>query len=345
MVGPAGSGRVVRKKSKSKKINMKRTKIVVIGGGTGTSTLVSAMKPMNLDMTAIVTVADSGGSTGRLRDEFGFQPVGDLRQSLAALADEGTQEWIRKLLLYRFEKGDGLSGHNLGNLILTALQDMAGSTASALEIAEKIFRLDGKIFPVTQKNVQLVIELKDGTVLLGEDHLNDTKQHQEIKSVRLSPNAELYELSKQAIQQASVICVGPGDVYGSIVPALAVKGLKKAVQTSKSKIVFFVNLMNRANQTHQWPASKHLQLIEKYLGTSVDHIFINDAPVPKNVLKLYLEEGETLVTNDLANDSRTKTYPFISIATTKQSESDVVKRSLIRHDADQIRKAVSDLLH
>src|SRR3989339_1483070 len=147
-------------------------KVVVIGGGTGTSTVVSGLKHKPVEITALVSVADSGGSTGRLRDEFGFQPVGDLRQTLAALAKENGQKWIRKLLLYRFSKGEGLKGHNLGNLILTALQDMAGSTENALEIAEKVFRLRGKILPITNENVQLEIHFDDGTVLLGEHWLN-----------------------------------------------------------------------------------------------------------------------------------------------------------------------------
>ena len=150
----------------------KTPSIVVIGGGTGTSTVISGLKSKHVRLTALISVADSGGSTGRLRDEFGFQPVGDLRQSLAALAKTGSQEWIRKLLLYRFTKGEGLKGHNLGNLILTALQDMAGSTTSALEIAEQVFQLHGEIFPVTTQNVQLEIKYDDGTVVLGEDHLN-----------------------------------------------------------------------------------------------------------------------------------------------------------------------------
>ena len=141
-------------------------KVVVIGGGTGTSMVLSSLKEHDgIDLSAIVSVADSGGSTGRLRDEFGFQPVGDLRQALAAFAEK---DWIKNLLLYRFNKGHGLEGHNLGNLVLTALQDMTGSTAKAIEVASKIFRLQGHIYPITTKPVNLVIEYSDGTVEIGE---------------------------------------------------------------------------------------------------------------------------------------------------------------------------------
>src|SRR3989344_4445883 len=147
---------------------MMKKKIVVIGGGTGISSVVSGLKNEPIKLTALISVADSGGSTGRLRDEFGFQPVGDLRQSLAALAKNRGQKWISRLLLYRFDKGEGLRGHNLGNLILTALQDMTGDTSKALEIAEKVFRIEGTVIPVTQDDVNIEIHYADGTQAVGE---------------------------------------------------------------------------------------------------------------------------------------------------------------------------------
>ena len=141
---------------------MKKTKVVVIGGGTGIYPVTTALSRLDVSIATIIAVSDSGGSTGRIRDEFGFIPVGDLRQSLAAAAHGDGQEWIRKLLLYRFDKGEGLKGHNLGNLILTALQDMTGSTTEALAKAEDIFKLKAKVIPATENNVDLEIEYEDG---------------------------------------------------------------------------------------------------------------------------------------------------------------------------------------
>lgn len=167
-----------------------RPSIVVIGGGTGTFVVLSGLKNQPVDLTAIITVADSGGSTGRLRDEFGFLPVGDMRQSLAALAKENSQSWIRDILLYRFSTGRELKGHNLGNLILTALQHLAGSTPKALELAGKIFRLDGKIYPSTLANVQLETHYQDGSVQIGEHKLDDKKYGgKKIQKVSLKPSA------------------------------------------------------------------------------------------------------------------------------------------------------------
>src|SRR3989339_306188 len=203
-------------------------KVVVIGGGTGTSTVVSGLKHKPVEITALVSVADSGGSTGRLRDEFGFQPVGDLRQTLAALAKENGQKWIRKLLLYRFDKGEGLKGHNLGNLILTALQDMTGSTTKALQVAEQIFRLSGQVVPATEDNVNLKIIYEDGSELVGEDYLNaESDQGKKVKEVALTPTAQISPAAKTAIEQADLIIIGPGDYHASLLATLLPIGTKE----------------------------------------------------------------------------------------------------------------------
>jgi uncharacterized cofD-like protein len=316
-------------------------KFVVIGGGTGTSTVVSGLKTKPVKITALVSVADSGGSTGRLRDEFGFQPVGDLRQSLAALAKEGSQEWIRKLLLYRFEKGEGLKGHNLGNLILTALQDMAGSTTSALEIAEQIFQLRGEILPVTARNVQLVIEYEDGTVVIGEDNLNEHVQSaKKIRSVRLSPRAKLYKEAVNALREADVIVIGPGDYYASILAALSVEDMAQVMRNVTGKIVYVVNLMTRLNQTHNMSALDHLQGIEQAIGRTCDAVIVNNGKIPNAILKKYAAEHEFPVVHDLRTDPRCITRDVVSHDTVKQVWGDTLERSLLRHDARKLAEVL-----
>ncbi len=315
-------------------------RVVVIGGGTGTSTVVAGLKNMPIHITALISMADSGGSTGRLRDEFGFQPVGDLRQSLAALAEEESQEWIRKLLLYRFEKGEGLRGHNLGNLILTALQDMAGSTTSALEIAERVFQLRGEIYPVTTQDVQLVVEYSDGTVRVGEHYLDDnTIGNRKIKRVRLSPKAEIYSKAKEALRHADMVVIGPGDYYASIMAALSVNGIKKAFEKVPGKIVYIVNLMTRFTQTQGMSARDHLAGIEKAIGRKCDVVLINNAPFPPKVTKAYKEQQEFPVENDLPENSYVARNLF-SATPFYQSNSDTAHRSLLRHDS----KKLADLL-
>ncbi len=319
---------------------MMKKNIVVIGGGTGISSVVSGLKNEPVELTALVSVADSGGSTGRLRDEFGFQPVGDLRQSLAALAKEKSQEWIRKLLLYRFEKGTGLNGHNLGNLILTALQDMAGSTTSALEIAEHIFQLNGKIYPVTSQNVQLVVEYVDGSVVVGEHRLdNNGAGNKKIKRIRLSPRAKLYKKAEHAILNADLIVIGPGDYYGSILAALSVDGIKRCMRATSAKIVYVVNLMTRFTQTYGMTARDHQRGIEEAIGRTCDLAIVNSKPIPAEILAMYGHEQEYPIVNDLPKGKYISADLLSSVRFVKVS-SDLAHRSYLRHDAKKLAKVL-----
>ncbi|HZZ99033.1 MAG TPA: uridine diphosphate-N-acetylglucosamine-binding protein YvcK [Candidatus Saccharimonadia bacterium] len=318
--------------------------IVVIGGGTGTSTVVTGLKTKPVEITAVVSMADSGGSTGRLRDEFGFQPVGDLRQSLAALASSSSQTWIRNLLLYRFEKGEGLKGHNLGNLILTALQDMAGSTNSALEIAEQVFRLDGKVYPVTTTPVQLRIEYEDGSIVVGEDSLNEnTMVGKKIRGVSLTPEAHLYEKAANAIAAADAVVIGPGDYYASIMAALAPKGMKDVFRAIRGKVIYVVNLMTRYNQTHEMSVEDHVRGIEEAIGRKLDIILVNNGTIPREVLQDYAKEKEYPV-EVTGSDARYHQLDLISDQIAEQSKADVLHRSLLRHDPAKLAIALLEVL-
>lgn len=323
---------------------MKQKKIVVIGGGTGTFVVLSGLKQFDFDLSAIVTVADSGGSTGRLRDEFGFLPVGDLRQALAALAANGDQSWIQDLLLYRFSKGSGLEGHNLGNLILTALQDMTGSTAKAIEIASSIFRLHGHIYPITTHKVDLVVEYEDGQFIVGEHHLNpENAGGKKIKKIRLSPKAEIYSKAKTAIESADLVIIGPGDLYASLLPNLVVGGIKEAFANTKGKIVYIANLMTSFTQTHHMSAADHLAEIEKYLGRQVDHIVVNTQPIPPAILASYKKQHEYPVVDDLPHDPSVVRKSLIRTAKFKPQTGDAIVRSYLRHDPQKLAQVISKL--
>lgn len=324
-----------------------KPKIVVIGGGTGTFVVLSGLKNNPVDITAIITVADSGGSTGRLRDEFGFQPVGDLRQSLAALAKDNGDSWIRDLLLYRFKGNKELGGHNLGNLILTALQDLAGgSTPRALEIAGKIFRLDGHIHPSTLENVQLEVTYEDGTTLVGEHHLdNKTYGGKRITAIALKPSAKIYDKANEAIREADIIVLGPGDLYASILPNIIVEGAPQAFQNTSAKVVYVINLMTRYTQTPHMTAKDHIDTLAHYMGRKPNMVVLNTGSIPADILQAYEQEHEYPVKDDLNGESYLVIRgDFVSTTSTQQKAADVVKRSLLRHDQTKLTQAIMKLI-
>lgn len=320
-------------------------KVVVMGGGTGIYPVVSALKELTVNIATIVAASDSGGSTGRIRDEFGFPPVGDLRQSLAALAQDEGQEWIRKILLYRFTKGEGLAGHNLGNLILTALQDMTGSTTEALQIAEKVFRLEGEVIPVTEENVQLKIMYEDGTEVIGEHSLDSNARiNKKITAVSLVPDCQLNPIAADALKNADLIIIGPGDYYASLMAVLVADGVSAVVQQQSSKIMYIVNLMTRSTQTTNMTAKDHVQGIEQVLGKNVDHVIINSAPIPREILTAYAAENEYPVIDDLGDDSRVIRYELLEEQLFQKQAADTAHRSLLRHNQEKLKTVLESLL-
>ena len=323
-------------------------KVVVIGGGTGTFVVLSALKEIpSIDLSAIIAVTDSGGSTRRLRDEFGFLPVGDIRQALAAIAVENGRKWIQDLLLYRFSKGSGLEGHNLGNLILTALQDMTGSTAKAVEIASRIFRLKGHIYPVTTENVQLTVEFDGGKVVVGEHQLDDPKLGgKHIKLAWTQPPATIYRKAAQAIEEADMVVVGPGDLYGSLIANLCIDGMKQALTKNHGEYVYILNLMTHYSQTHGMTLSQHISEIVKYGGRRPDVVLVNTRQLPEVVLAAYKKNHEFPVIDDQeeAETMEIIRRPLASRKIVKLRPGDDVPRSLVRHDEMELKKVFKKLL-
>ena len=322
-------------------------KVTIIGGGTGTYVVTLGLKQHHFDVTKIVTVFDSGGSSARLRDEFGFLPVGDLRQSLAALAHENGHSWIRELLLYRFSKGKGLEGHNLGNLILTALQDMTGSTPKALEVATSIFRLKGNIYPVSTGISNLEIHYEDGTSIVGEDHLDDMSLGgRRITKINLTDKCSLYSKAKEAIQDSDFIIIGPGDIYASILPNFIVSGTKAAFAASSAKTIYIVNLMTRYTQTHGFTALDHVKVIEQYLGKPIDIVVVNNGAISPKILTKYAASKEFPVIDDLEKQSGKKIIrgDFSNSVPVKKQPGDKIPRSLMRHDQAKLTQALLDII-
>jgi len=321
-------------------------KVVVIGGGTGSSVVITALKNLpQLELTALSVVTDSGGSTGRLRDEFGFLPVGDLRQCLVALADDANQKDIRNLLLYRFKKGNGLEGHNLGNLILTALEDIKSSPGEAISLASKIFRIKGKVFPITEVDTNLVITYEDGTKLVGEHFLDDhSKGGKKITSLELTAPAKIYPQAKKAIETADLIIVGPGDLYGSLLPHSLVSGVKDSLIKAKGKFIYIVNLMTHYSQTHELSAQEHVATIEEYFGRKPDYVIVNSEKIRDNILALYENEKEYPVVDDLPINKQIIRAKLVSKVIAMQSEHDKIARSLLRHDYQELTKVLKKIM-
>lgn len=336
------------KKTQSHSPSLKPHAITVVGGGTGTSVILSALKKnQQIKLTAIVVVSDNGGSTKRLRDEFGFLPVGDLRQCLAALADGSNQELVREILLYRFKKGDGLTGHNLGNLILTALEDLHASPGKAIEVATQIFRIRGTVLPVTEQVTQLKITYADGTIMEGEEHLDDPALGgKTIQQLSLSPKATLYSKAEQALSTAETIILGPGDLYGSLLPNTLATGFTEALKKSPAKFVYIVNLMTRFTQTHNMTAANHVETVVRYAGRVPDVIVLNTEGVPEKILAKYAEQNEFPMIDDLA--AWEKLHPktqvirgdFLSKVIAVPIPGDALERSLLRHDGEALAQVL-----
>lgn len=329
---------------------MNKKSVVIVGGGTGTHTVLRGLKQYTdkIDITAIVSMADSGGSTGRLRDEFGQLPAGDVRNALTALASNNNTHdtLLRELFMYRFAKGEGLSGHNFGNLFLTVLTDILGSEVAAIEAASRILRVAGKVVPVTTDSSHLVATYADGTVVVGEHDIDElygeALRNVKITKLDLAPKANLNPNAAQIIKDADMVVLGPGDLYTSILANCVVDGFKEALQASSAKIVYVCNLMSKPGQTVGMQAAEHLAEVAHYAGVTPQHLLINDQPLPADLLEKYAaEETYPIINNFVANQTTSvHACPLLAEEIVETKKGDVLRRSLIRHDSNRLAKAL-----
>ena len=280
--------------------------VVSIGGGTGLSALLNGLKeyvhpngdhPL-VDITAIVTVTDYGGSSGRLRREFDVLPPGDIRNCMVALSEDG--DMLSKLFQYRFQAGQGLKGHSFGNLFLTALTDITGDFPEAVQRSAEVLKIAGRIFPSTSANVSLEAVLENGTIVQGETKISSSRKR--IKEIRLNPaKVRPLKATLDAIANADLITLGPGSLFTSVVPNLLVHGIPKAIRQSKALKAYFVNLMWQPGETEDFRASEHVQAILDHAGANImDVAVVNTTPIPKAVQQRYLAQNARPVENDLA---------------------------------------------
>jgi uncharacterized cofD-like protein len=324
-------------------------KVVVLGGGTGTYAVLSGLKKYPVDITAIVTMADSGGSARKERDEFGMLPVSDVRKALLALSPEdGDGGFLRDLFNYRFSEGVGVEGTTFGNLFLVALSNTLGSQEKAIEEASRILQIKGQVLPVTLDETNLVAEYDEGVTVVGEHEIDEPRHDGRlaIRRVYLLPQVQANPRAIKAIKEADAIIIGPGDLYTSLLPTLLVGGVSEAVRASKSSKFFILNLMSRYGQTHGFTASRHAFVLEDNLQIPFTHVLVNTAELPLDVLQYYAtSENSFPIENDLAEDRYVLvTGDFLSDRNFRPDPGDKLKRSLLRHDPDKLAKALVEIM-
>lgn len=327
----------------------KSPRVVCIGGGTGTFVALKGLKEYPVELAALVTMADSGGSNKRIRDEFGLLPTSDIRQCFVALSDEnGGAGLLRKLFMYRFEKGEGIKGMTMGNLFMAALADILGSQEEAIRQTRKVLRIKGRVIPISYTNTNLSARYEDGHIV-SEEHLIDEPQHDgrlKIQEVFLAPKALANPEALEAIGRADLVVLGPGDLYTSLVPNILVTGISGALARSSATVVYILNLMTKFGQTFQYSALDHVATLEKYIGTSIDCILVNNGSIPKRALDVYAKFNEVPVEDNLTDGKPYQVIhrDLVSHHMVTKSKSDALVRSLIRHDSNKLAAALIHVL-
>ncbi|KKQ01918.1 MAG: hypothetical protein US11_C0003G0061 [Candidatus Roizmanbacteria bacterium GW2011_GWA2_36_23] len=325
-------------------------KITVIGGGTGTFVVLSGLKKnKHLNLGVIVTMMDSGGSTGRLRDQLGVLPPGDLRQCLLALS-EAPLLW-RKLFLYRFENGD-LNGHNFGNIFLSALEKVSSNYKDVVDTAGYVLKIKGQVIPVTFANTHMCVEYENGKIVKKEGNIDTNYQEKSrVKRAFLEPKVEANCAAIKRIAESDYLIIGPGDFYSSIIPVLLVNGIKEAIMKSPAKIIYILNLMTRSGQTTDYKATDHLKDIETNIARKVDYVIVNNGKISKSIIDWYQKEDERVVINDLkSNGFRGQIIEGDIIDNnairSEGSEKyiDPKVRSILRHDSGKLSKLLKNII-
>jgi uncharacterized cofD-like protein len=305
-------------------------RIAAIGGGTGLPVLLRGLKKYTANITAIVTVADDGGSSGRLRGDFGILPPGDIRNCLLALAE--TESLMEKLFNYRFGQGEGLAGHSLGNLLIAALTEITGDFQTAVKEASHVLKVRGKVFPSTLEQVTLGAELADGTHVFGESKIPQAGIP--LQRVFLTPaSCKAVPEAVAAIQQADLILLGPGSLFTSVMPNLLVPGIAAALKQSRAVKCYICNIMTQPGETTDYKASDHLSAIFNHVGDNlVDFIIVNNKSVAQDNLNKYAREGAAPVVADQGALRK------MGVRVLRGDFLDT--QELVRHDPQKLARAV-----
>jgi uncharacterized cofD-like protein len=328
----------------------KRVKYVVIGGGTGSFSVLSGLKQYATDISALVSMADDGGSTGSLREELGVLPPGDVRQCLIALSE--ASEEVQDLFDFRFKEGS-LAGHSFGNLFLSAVEKMTNDFGDAVRMAGDVLNIKGRVLPITLDNVRLGVRWPDGTTVEGQGKIDVTNFVAEkgLPELYLTPKGKINPKATDAIRQADIILIAPGDIYTSLGPLLIVDGVKEALAESKAKVAYICNLMVKPGHTKGFTVADHAAEIERFAGGPIlDYVLYNTALPDFELFDKYAREGEVLVE---ANQDEFASahyeaigWSMVAKSAVEPDQADVLskQRSYIRHDLQATVDAISKIL-
>jgi len=307
-------------------------KIVTIGGGTGQFQILKGLRNYDCEIIAISNMADDGGSSGKLMDEYGILPPGDIRQCMVALADGEKEKILRDLFSYRFKKEEG---HNLGNLILTALIDICGGSAEGIEEARKLLGVKHEILPVTLDKAVLCAEDLNGKVLIGESNIDELLGDSKVVRVFYEKPVFVYKKVAKAIREADKLVICSGDLYRSIVPTLIVNGISEALKESKAKKIYVCNLFTKVG-TYGFKASDFVKEIENYSGITLEKILVNTQIPSESVKKKYLSEKSVFVEDDMKNDPRIVRGKYVA-------EYPFERKTFFRHVPEKIAREIIGL--
>lgn len=314
---------------------MTRKKIVAIGGGTGMPVLLRGLKQLPVDLSAIVTVADDGGSSGKLRTELAMPAPGDIRNVIAALAD--AEPMLIDLFQHRFKDGNGLSGHSMGNLLLAAMTSISGDFYNGIKEISRVLKVKGNIYPIANQNVVLHAEMTDGEIVTGESNI--PLANKQIKRVFVSPlPVKPLPDAIEAIKQADLIVISPGSLYTSVMPNLIVPEIENALRDAPGKVVYVCNVMTQYGETTGYTAGDHIQAINDHIGADiVSTIVVNNSQIEQDIRENYAEEHAEPVVYDI---SRLKSLGLEVV------EADIIDHDQrkLRHDTHKIAKLLYAML-
>ena len=331
---PEGSGRLVDLIYEKRRLG-KGPSIVVVGGGHGLSVLLRGIKRATSNVSAVVTVADDGGSSGRLREDFGMIPPGDLRNCLVALAD--TEPLMEKLFQYRFKGESELAGHSFGNLFIAAMAEVTGDVERALRESSKVLAVRGEVLPASKEYVRLDAIMADGTVVEGESHIPEVPGR--IRRVRLYPqDVKPVPSALEAIRTADAIILGPGSLYTSIMPNLLVNGVAEELRKSRALKIYICNVMTQPGETDGYTAAMHAEAIIKHSGRgAIDFMLVNNAPISDELREKYAAEGIAPVVVDEAKINALG-IGFVAADIINQSDA-------VRHDPDKLSRNIMRMIY
>lgn len=326
-----GNSSILEKLYRRRMLN-KGAKIVAIGGGTGLSMLLRGIKKYTNNVTAIVTVGDDGGSSGRLREEMGILPPGDIRNCIAALADD--EDMITELFQYRFKNGEGLEGHSFGNLFLTALCAITGDMVRAVKESSNVLNIRGVVLPATLDDMKLAAVFEDGKIVHGESNIPEA--HGKIKRLFTEPeHCKALPEAITAIKEADLIILGPGSLYTSVIPNLLVDGIVEAITKSTAKKIYVCNIMTQPGETDNYSVASHVNALISHAGGKkiIDAVLVNDS-LPDNISEGYAKSGSIPVRLDMENIAP------IGIEVVSQKLLQENKQGLVRHSSHRVARAV-----